>query len=188
MKGRELIGLDDSIGRLDAFDDVDQELKDRVFQRLQDNSELEASTGCVIYTGFWEANGQGKVRVGAHVRNLARATAWVYIEGFRIHGPERAVRTCDSPACCNPDHLMVVSSQAEAMKLQRFAGKLGDGTHRLTRAKAEALRVFVARGGSIDEAAKKFGIAARAVRYVIMGRTWPDKEGECVDGIVGLPQ
>lgn len=171
-----LLRLDDSILRLDKFDHKDQDLKDKIHARLQERSEPDHESGCVIYTGFWEDNGQGKIRVGMRVTTLPRVVAWLYVTGFRIYGPERAVRTCLMPACCNPDHVRVVNDQGDAMRAQRAAGKLGDSRHKLTRKIASEIRVMAAEGVPLPTIAGIYKVQLPAVRAVILGRTWAPKE------------
>ncbi len=142
---KKLLSLDDHPILLEAFDSGDQALKDLIHDRIQANVELDPNTSCMIYTGFWEAgSGQAKIRIGARIYPLCRAAAWVYLPGFRLWGKNLAVRTCDSPACANPEHLVVAADRSEAIRLQRSAGRLGSAIERLARGQAteEDLRVL----------------------------------------------
>lgn len=174
--GRRLLSLDDHILGLERFDDREQDNKDKVFERVQARCEYEASTGCLIYTGAWEVNGQAKIRVGGRVYCLSRVAAWLYVPGFRLWGLERAVRKCDSPACCNEEHIEVLASQAQAIAAQRKRGRLGNARHKLTRALAREARVLHGEGVPLEEIAAGLGVRRAAILAVVLGRTWPEKE------------
>lgn len=124
MAKSRLLGLDDHIVGLERFDGDEQDVKDRVHQMVQERTEFDPATECMIYTGAWEQDGKAKMRVGARVYCLSRIVAWLYKGGFQLWGLERAVRTCDSPACCNGDHIVVYRNQAEATSALRRNGKV----------------------------------------------------------------
>jgi hypothetical protein len=121
---RKLLSLDDPVIRLEAFDGSEQDVKDRIHELVMKQSEYDPDTDCQIFTGCWEQNGQAKMRVGAGVYTLSRIVAWLFHKDFKLWGKNRAVRTCDNPACCNGEHVVVVRNQAEAMSLLRRKGKV----------------------------------------------------------------
>ncbi len=174
-KAPGLLSLDDHISLLDGFDSAEQDFKDLIYARIAERSEFDAGTECIIYTGSWEPSGQAKMRVGAQVYCLSRITAWIYFPGFKMWGVQRVVRTCDAPACCNPDHVRVLADQAAAMNAQRDAGRIGDPRKQLNRARASALLRDHHQGATIPELVRRYRIKRRAVRAVILGRTWAPK-------------
>lgn len=177
-KERKLLDLEDHVFALEQFDDDEQDLKDRVYQKLQERIEFDPRTECCIYTGAWEDNGQAKMRVNGRVYCVSRLAAWVFYKGFQLWGTNRAIRDCASPACCNPEHIFVVKDLAEALAAQRNADRFGSKPGRLTRAAAEDIRVRYARKeATMQELADEHGVRVPAVRAVLLGRTWPTEGG-----------
>lgn len=175
-KKPRLLSIEDHVALLDGFDSSEQDLKDRLYERIQTRTEFDPLTECVIYTGAWEPrSGQARIRLGTKVYCLTRVTAWIYLPGFRIWSGRRVVRTCDAPACCNPDHIRVLADQAAAMDHQREVGKIGSAPNHLTRRKAEQMRRDHAAGASIEELMAKAGLRRRAVRAVLSCKTWAPK-------------
>lgn len=174
-----LLTLDSHIIGLDAFDAVEQDLKDLIHQRLQERTEIDFRTGCSIYTGAWEANGQAKMRVGRRVYSVTRVSAWLYLRSFKLWDIRRVVHKpcCPNPACYQQNHLLVLADQAEALAAQLRAGRLGERHHcRLNRVKAAAIRTLGAEGVGAAEMARmpEFGCSAKAIREVLEGRRWRD--------------
>jgi len=168
-----LLSLEDHIFLLEAHDAKEQNLKDQVYEKMQSRIEFDPATECCIYTGSWEANGQAKMRVNNRIYCVSRLAAWVYYQGFQLWGNNRAVRTCDSPACCNPEHITTVRGLKEALAAQREAGRFGDGPAvRLTRAQATEMRLLSGQGVGNDDLAARFRVRIPAVRAVLLNRTW----------------
>lgn len=171
---RKLLTLDDHVIGLERFDDREQAFKDEVHERLQGRCEPDHVTGCLIYTGAWEQSGQGKVRVGTRVYGVTRVSAWLYIPGFRLWDSRKVAHSpaCNSPACFNHEHLVVLEGQAESLALQRKKGTLGRACPRLNRRKARELRRMFAEGAAVGDLEKIFDIRAPSVVAVIDGVTW----------------
>jgi hypothetical protein len=89
----------------------EEQLKDRVHERLLPQCEVDPETECWIFVGGWNRSGQGVVRIGGKQHAASRVAAWVYLGGFDLDDPSvRVKHTCQSPACINPDHLLVVGT------------------------------------------------------------------------------
>jgi hypothetical protein len=172
-----LLSLDDHILNLDRFDSKEQDLKDLIHARLQDRTEVDFGTGCTIYTGAWEENGQAKMRVGRRVYSITRVSAWLYLRGFQLWDVRRVVHKpcCPNPACYAQDHLVVLADQAEALAAQMRSGRLGERHHcRLNKLKAAHIRELAAEGVTPAEMAHmpEFDCSVQAIRAVIEGRRW----------------
>jgi hypothetical protein len=174
----DLLSLDDHVLRLDELDTAEADFKDRIHERLMALSECEPSTDCYVYTGCWEESGQAKMRVGGRVYHVSRVAAWVYFEDFQIWSNARTLRTCKTPACCNPEHIYVVRNQREAMAATKAAGRLVTTSNRLTRLAAARMRHLFSQGWPMPDLAREFKVRVAAVRAVIYGRTWKDKQGQ----------
>jgi hypothetical protein len=175
---KRLLDLDSHILGLERFDGQEADIKDEIHARLQARCEVDAGTGCWVYTGCWERSGIAKIRVGTRIYCVPRVAAWLYREGFAIWDVEVVGRSCQTPACFNPDHLLLRADQAEALRRQREGGRLGHHHRHLNWAKVRALRASVQ--AATPEEAKRLaagfsaqeGISLRAVRAVLEERTW----------------
>ena len=95
----------------------------------------------------------------------------------RLWGNNRAIHSCQSPACCNPEHIYVVRDLAAALAEQRANGRIGGTPQRLSRAAAEQMRADHAAGMTFLQLSAKNVVRVPAVRAVILGRTWKPKGG-----------
>lgn len=95
-----------------------EDLKDDAHDRLLRLVEHDHNTGCWVYTGPWQRDGNGVLRVGGRQYVASRVAAWVYQGGFALD--DRTVRVehvCrGTPACVCPGHLVVVRRPAAQMK------------------------------------------------------------------------
>jgi len=92
-----------------------QDLKDDAHERLHLLIEEDGGTGCWVYTGPWQRDGNGVIRVGGRQWTAHRVAAWVYLGGFELGDPavrvEHDAEGC-CPACVNPEHLTVTRRAA----------------------------------------------------------------------------
>ncbi len=168
--------------RLEAADAADQDLRDRVHERLNARCELDHGTGCWIYTGNWDARGISKVRVGVRSYTVSRVAAWLYVAGFQLwderwvyHGAE-----CPHPACFNPGHLVIARNRQEAQAAMRLVGKYGSvpgrGScrpgRRLSRQLALHVRARLAAGESAGQIAADLHVRTQSIRRIADGRSW----------------
>jgi hypothetical protein len=123
--------LDRPVCSLNGSDSVDQALKDKIHARLNDPKRFsyEPSTDCWLYCGSWNDQGQAVIRVGVKPYPVSRVAAWLYTEGFELWGANTAVRTCDCPACFNPDHLLVFPDRSSAWRYMLRVCKVGGHPH-----------------------------------------------------------
>ena len=181
--------LEDSLNEVLKFESEDQALKDEVHERLQSLCEEDARTGCWIYTGSWDRDGTGRIRVGMRVYTIQRVAAWLYVPGFRLCDKRVVYHTCESLACFNYEHLEIADTHAEAMaalrKLRRFGSQPGRNEQsrpgrRFNRPLVLKIRQRVADGEDPREIcrtlAPELGVRPRAIADVIAGRTWQDND------------
>jgi len=107
----------DSILLLNRFDRDEQNLKDKINQRILSRCEADPQTNCIIYVGSWTHNGQAVMRVNWRTYTLTKIVCWINRKDFLLHGRRVVLRTCDSPACVNFDHMAIISSAREAAKI-----------------------------------------------------------------------
>jgi hypothetical protein len=116
------------------------------------------STPCLIWTGYRNPKGYGRVSIGGRLVMAHRA---VY-ELLRVEviPPEQQLdHLCRQPACVNPDHLEPVSNATNARR----------GFGRLTEDLVREIRRSTERG--VDLAAR-LGVSPQTISHVRTGRTW----------------
>ena len=173
----------DDLSALNAWDHREQEIKDKAHARLNARCELDPNTGCWTYTGYWDAKGQGQIRVGKRVYTLPRVSAWLYIAGFRLEDHRWAFRRCTNSACFNPEHVFIAANQAEALALLRGMGRFGGGWRKLCQEIADRLRMLyqeLPAGTLLDDwirlQASELGVRPQAIRNIISNRSWVPRE------------
>ena len=122
----------------------DDDLKEKIHARLLGKCEVDRFTGCHIFTGAWEPDGMGKVRVGRKSYTVSRVAAWLYMGLEDLDGPEMVYHNhlCRTPACFNPEHLAIAGNRNEAFDVLRSMGRWASGKGRkLNRAKASYMRL-----------------------------------------------
>jgi hypothetical protein len=82
---------------------------------------------------------------------------------------------CDTPLCCNPDHLFLATNK-ENMEDARKKGRMMCGERqpigKLTKEKVIEIRKLLAKGISQSKIAKQFGIAQTGVSGINIRRYW----------------
>lgn len=76
---------------------------------------------------------------------------------------------CDTPACCNPDHLFLGTDKSNLVDMQT-KGRGDGGRRKLSREQHATARAGFARGMTIASLARAFGLSPSAMHYVIHGR------------------
>lgn len=170
-------GIDDHVLGFNADDGDEQALKDRVHALLQDPArcEVDPASGCWVYTGAWEADGEGRLRVGRAVYAVARVAAWLYLPGYDFWDTTRVVHaSCRNPACFNPEHLRVVAggSAQVAHQARRARGPAAG-----VRAHARRILALHARGLPDGAIARALGLRPQAVGKFLRRRGLPPGTG-----------
>lgn len=150
--------------------------------------EDDPGSGCWIWTGAQNnRQGYGAVRIGKQ-RYLAHRAAFTI--AFGSPGPDDLVlHRCDNPRCVNPDHLFV-GTQADnvhdmivkgrhchgdawrARNLEHLPRGEDHPNSKLTWADVALIRDAMARGGSVNGLARRFGVSARTISNVRDRKAW----------------
>jgi hypothetical protein len=80
-----------------------------LIRRLLDKIEVQEGTGCWLWTGHKNSRGYGQIW-------FAGRAHWVHRVAYAVFKGNIAKRLtvdhiCFNPACCNPDHLRVMSNK-----------------------------------------------------------------------------
>lgn len=132
----------------------------------------EPNTGCYLWTmgltvrgGYGQLNNFGKVQ-------KAHRLAWTLAHGAIENGMHVCHR-CDTPACCNPDHLFLgTNAENTADKLRKGRQPRGE-THqsaRLSDAEVSEIRRLAPSGLTHKAIGALFGVSREHVRDVIAGK------------------
>jgi hypothetical protein len=84
--------------------------------------------------------------------------------------------TCDVPACCNPDHLLLgTTADNVADKVARGRAQHGEACYnaRLTeQAVRDIRRRYVPKQVTLSMLAREYGVSLSLIQGVIAGRSW----------------
>jgi hypothetical protein len=123
----------------------------------------EPNSGCWLWDGAWMSGGYGNVKVKGRAMTAHRLA-------FQLAGGDGEERDichrCDTPSCCNPDHLFAATHQEnmrDALQKQRWRNL------KLTAKQALNIRADTR---SAREIAVDYGVVDDTVRNIKSGHTW----------------
>lgn len=146
----------------------------QVYRWFYSRIELDAETGCWVWTGSFYPNNYGRIFVGK-IQEMAHRFS------YRVHvmplpsGSVCVLHQCDNPKCVNPAHLFT-GSQNENLADMRAKKRHVYGTRcynaKLTEKVIPKIRAACARGDGYETVARRYGVSRNAIRQIICGRTW----------------
>lgn len=128
----------------------------------------------------WEASmsryGYGSIRVGKTSVLAHRAAYFLTVGSIAASGS--ICHRCDTPACCNPDHLFQ-SDHAGNMEDMRHKGRRKgitsgerNGRAKLTASEAAQIRARRRSGASLKELAAEYGVGLSTISRVDRRENW----------------
>lgn len=131
---------------------------------------------CWLWTAFCQPDGHGLIRLfGKRGRNY-RAHRVAYIITYGDVAPDIVVRhTCDTPACCNPAHLVLgthADNVADRVARGRSASGASNGRAKLNWEIVETIREQLRNGMSATQLAKTYGVDHKTIRLLRDNVTW----------------
>ncbi|MBF3825404.1 HNH endonuclease [Burkholderia pseudomallei] len=148
-------------------------LTDHQLNSLLSNIERIPFSGCWIYMGSIGEGGYGIFYPKHKVAKKVHRLIYEKIVGQIPHGM-KACHRCDTPSCCNPDHIFV-GTQAEnvqdaaAKKRMRAPGGQ-DSPH--AKLDWEIVRIIRASDKGAFWWARRLGMAKSTIAKIIDGRSW----------------
>ena len=135
---------------------------------------------CWIWQGSKNNKGYGMIFIGSRADGtralmLVHRVAYAEFVGS-LCDSDVLMHTCDKPACCNPEHL-VIGTQKKNMQDALHKGRLrhGEKSHNavLTDDVVRQMRaLYSGKRGDVTEIAKKFGFLRETVGCALRGATW----------------
>lgn len=147
--------------------------------RLAEMTQPEPNTGCWLFTGSWDSDGYGRIRVLRPRTKMmfAHRAAWLCHHG-EVPAGMLVCHRCDVRACVNPDHLFLGTND-ENMRDMAVKGRAASGRRvhgaKLTDEAVAEIRMLRARGGnawSSREQAKRFGVTQTTINRIAAGFYW----------------
>lgn len=105
------------MGRKKRSDEVYHEI---IKNRLMEKSVPEPNTGCLLWCGNTNNKGYGMTAY-RDTKKLVHRLSFLISNGF-LSDDDIVMHKCDTPACINPDHL-VIGSQLDNMKDMHIKGR-----------------------------------------------------------------
>lgn len=132
--------------------------------------------GCWLWSGHINSNGYGRVTVSGK-RDYAHRLSY---RAFKGEIPDRmfVCHACDTPRCCNPEHLFV-GSQADNMADCKRKGRANGPRHlvgelhprsKLSNAQTEQIRSMRGSGMKQGAVGNMFGVSASTIRLIWLGK------------------
>ena len=143
------------------------------------NAYINKTPTCWLWTKNTYNYGYGKLSIGRG--RQVRAHRYMY-EKYKGKIPKdmNVLHTCDTPQCCNPEHLFL-GNQTDNMKDAQGKGRIGyrvfygENNHNskitLEIAK-EIIKLFATGQYYQQELGKMFGVSQATVSKIILGYTW----------------
>ena len=136
-------------------------------------------SGCWNWTGYRNEKGYGRLKIDGR-----RILAHRYVDEL-LRGPLpddlEIMHSCDNRACVQPVHLIRATHKENMEDMARkFRGSRG-ATHRwakLTPRQVQMIRELRAEGMETRALAVQFGISARHVYDICLGRVWRERPRE----------
>lgn len=139
-------------------------------------NRFRAGTGCWLWTGTLDEKGYGRFHAGSGTPKLAHRLAYERVYGVSLKQSECVCHRCDNPACVNPFHLFLGTSQmnrADCVGKGRQAKGERNGRAVLTRGQVEEIRkLYVPRKMSVHKLGRMFGVSGQTIHRVLKGENW----------------
>lgn len=152
--------------------------RDAILARFVAQYIPEPNTGCWLWTGTAGPKGYGLIFYKTRQKTAHRVAWWLF--RGEIPKPLWVLHRCDTPACCNPDHLYLGTQSQNARDAYHRGGhrpppQLGEMAFKskLTADKVrEIRRLYAAKVAGQKRLAKQFGVKQASVSAIVNNRSW----------------
>lgn len=149
--------------------------------RIERWTEWEANSGCRLWFGAVTPKGYGRITLcegGVMQGTTVHRAVWSDAHG-QITSEEFVLHRCDTPACCNLDHLYIgthADNMADMRRRGRSCRGLKNAHAKLSDEQVEDIRKRFRRGRTRRELAAHFSVSASAICAIIRGDHRPGAE------------
>lgn len=139
-------------------------------------AKIQVGAGCHLWTAAKTRAGYGAFWINGKLQ-FAHRIAFELAKGAIPDGMF-VLHSCDTPACCNPDHLRAgthAENVADKMNRGRQSRTRGEATRqaKLTEVQVRECYERRGRGESYASIAKSFGVPTNSIYYILSGKRWP---------------
>jgi len=148
------------------------------YERMLPRLSPEPNSGCWLWTGNCNHKGYGQVGLGAHSMVATHRVAFEHEHGPIPKGMQ-VLHKCDTPCCCNPDHLWLGTHQDniddKMRKGRHVAGRSTksrgsrNGNSKLTE---EQVRHIRRRETEVAGYVALYGVSKTTIWDIQKGKTW----------------
>ena len=142
--------------------------------RIYDNIKEDDETGCFIWQKSKDSWGYGHIRIHGKLHKTHRIMYEEYVgeipEGMKV------CHRCDTPSCCNPDHLFL-GTDADNMRdrdnKDRQARGESHGTSKLTEEDVKSIKELLSEGDlKQHELSAIFNVGSDVISRINTGKAW----------------
>lgn len=137
--------------------------------------EPEPNTGCWLWTHGAFNDGYGSVWINGRDLRTNRAM-WKAVHGSIPKGM-LVLHKCDTPMCCNPDHLFLGTQKDNIVDMYRKGRGVDNrgekhGMSKLTNSDVVQIKSMITEGRAHKEIAHHFGVTRSAIYLIATGQRW----------------
>ena len=140
--------------------------------------KVKKTASCWLWQGAANTTGYGMVSWAGRKNIVAHRLAWKLLRG-EIPAGMNALHKCDTPRCCNPDHIFFGTQKdnaADCMAKDRHARGERNKKNKLTDEQVLQIRRDYRRPtfkvSNIQELVKRYGVRRGTISAIIRGQTW----------------
>lgn len=145
-----------------------------VIDRLTARLFQDPNSGCWLYEGRVNKYGYGKIGGRKRITYATHRVSYQHYVGTIPEGM-LVCHKCDTPSCCNPNHLFLGSNAdnvADRTSKRRDARGSGHGMALLDEGKATEIFGHLMAGDTLASIAKRYGVSISTINAMKRGRTW----------------
>jgi hypothetical protein len=142
-------------------------------------AKVDRSATCHLWNAASTPRGYGLFRISQPTRRFqyAHRLALERKIGRALERGERALHSCDTPSCVNPDHLRIgdqTDNMADCIERGRFAyGPDKPLSAKLTEQKVrEIIALLHVPGTNLKEIGRRYQVSATTIAYIRDAKTW----------------
>ena len=141
---------------------------------IENNSTPEPNTGCWLWDGYCNPDGYGQRKVAGKTLRMHRVSYSLF--HGEIPRGECVLHKCDTPACCNPEHLFVgthADNMNDMWNKRRHPAPKSEPYGKLTREEVDEIKALKGDISGI-KLSHRYCVNAQSIYNIWNGVTWRD--------------